>query len=804
MANIYFLMGVSKRRKVFLLLFLWVSLSFTGYSQSKVGSISGTITDSAGKPMPYVSVTVKGLNIGTNSDYEGKYNIKNVPVGSQTLVFKLIGYTTHEETVEITGNQKTQVSEVVLSAHTQALDEIVLNYQQNKYLNDEPSISLRLEEPLIEIPQNIQVVTTEALKDQQVISMSDGLVRNVSGLIRSEHWGDLYTNINARGSQVQAFRNGFNVVNSYWGPLTEDMSFVENIEFVKGPAGFMLSSGDPAGIYNVVTKKPSGKTKGEANITLGSYNLYRASMDLDGKLSKDGKLLYRLNLAAQNKESFRPSEYNDRYVIAPVVSYQLDEKTKLTAEYNYQRANMSNVGSYYIFSPEGFGTLPRESTQLPSGLPGTKISDHSFYVNLQHDFSSNWKITAQAARFIYLQEGSSMWPAAVYPDGKMIRSVSIWDAKSTMSMAQIFVNGKVKTGAIQHRILTGLDMGKKDYWADWSQGHALDSIGAEFDPYNPDLGTPVNGYPDFDRSKSIEERAGGSTQSMTYTAYYLQDEIGLLDNKVRLTLAGRYTSLSMAYYGPADKADHFTPRIGISTSLSQDLSVYGLYDQTFLPQSGVLSSGKDVKPITGNNLEFGIKKNWFTGWSTTLAIYRILKNNELTADPNADPNSGLSIVLGQKRAQGIEFDLRGEIADGLNLVANYAYTDSRVIQVADGVTEYEEGELLPTYAKHTINGWLTYKVKNGFAKGLGFSAGYTALLDRVTYWDASPDKAKLPQYYKADLGLFWENDNMRIAGNIFNVFDADLYSGSYYAWLNAYYTQYEPGRNIRLSVNYKF
>ncbi|KAF5279852.1 hypothetical protein FQR65_LT15214 [Abscondita terminalis] len=68
-----------------------------------------------------------------------------------------------------------------------------------------------------------------------------------------------------RGSQIQAFRNGMNVVSSFWSPLSEDMSTVERIEFVKGPAGFMMSSGDPAGIYNVVTKKPTAENKGEVD-----------------------------------------------------------------------------------------------------------------------------------------------------------------------------------------------------------------------------------------------------------------------------------------------------------------------------------------------------------------------------------------------------------------------------------------------------------------------------------------------------------------------------------------------------------
>src|SRR5690606_528682 len=98
------------------------------------------------------------------------------------------------------------------------LEEVLVNSRRN---TEHASVSLRLKTPLIEVPQNIQVVDNSSFKAQQIISMSDGLIRNVSGATRIEHWGDLYTNITARGSQIQAFRNGFNVVASYWGPLTE-------------------------------------------------------------------------------------------------------------------------------------------------------------------------------------------------------------------------------------------------------------------------------------------------------------------------------------------------------------------------------------------------------------------------------------------------------------------------------------------------------------------------------------------------------------------------------------------------------
>ncbi|MBL7717441.1 MAG: TonB-dependent siderophore receptor [Flavipsychrobacter sp.] len=689
------------------------------------------------------------------------------------------------------------------------LSEVLISTNAKKYTAGNTSESMRLATPILETPQNIQVVTQDMLKDQQVISMSDGLIRNVSGLVRMEHWGDMYTNITARGSQIQAFRNGFNVVNSYWGPLTEDMSFVERIEFVKGPAGFMLASGDPSGLYNVVTKKPTGINKGEASFTLGSFDLYRGTLDLDGKLSKNGRLLYRLNLAAQNKKSHRANEYNNRYVIAPVLSYQLDDRTKLTLEYNYQLADMSNVGSFYIFSPQNFAVYPVGFTTLPAGTENTRINDHGVYLNLQHEINDDWKITGQVSRFMYNQQGASMWPSVVNPDGTMIRNIGIWDAQSRMSMAQVFVNGEVTTGPVRHRILAGVDMANKSYIADWGQSHDLDSASAPFNPYAPNLGAPATGYPDFDRETPLRERAqaSGGLQDQRYTALYVQDELGFFDDVLRLTLAGRFTSLSQFYYIPVpDKANHFTPRVGLSASIDKSTAVYALYDQAFIPQTGILANGGKVQPVTGNNMEVGVKKDWDGGrWNTTLSVYRILKNNELTADPFSAPTSGLSVEMGQKVSEGVEFDLRGTIVRGLNLTANYAYTNSRILKVSEGVTAFKAGDVVPGFARHTANLWLNYKVQRGLLSGFGISAGGTFLGGRETYWDPSPDPSKtIEDYLKIDGGLFWEGNKLRVAVNVFNVLNQYLYSGSYYAWLSAYNWQTEAPRNLRMTVSYRF
>ncbi|HEY0652823.1 MAG TPA: TonB-dependent receptor [Chryseosolibacter sp.] len=797
-------------------LYTFVFALFSGISlMAQTGTVQGNIKTSDGDPAEYVNVSIEGTSRGTVADRNGFFEIKNLKPGSYNLVAAFMGLESQKQPIEIRSGEVTNVDFTIKESAKQ-LEEIVISGNADRYTSDRVSSSLRLTTPLIETPQNIQVVTSEMLKDQQVVSMSDGLIRNVSGAVRQEHWGDLYTNIVARGSQIQAFRNGFNVVNSYWGPLTEDMSFVDHVEFVKGPAGFMLSSGDPSGLYNVVTKKPTGVSRGELALTGGSFGLLRGSLDLDGKFSKDGKLLYRVNVSAQNKNSFRANEYNDRYVLAPVIAYQLGKSTRITLEYNYQRANMSNVGSYYIFSKNQFADFDADFTTLPAGTPGVKIDDHGLYANIQHNFNSNWKVTGQVSHFIYDQIGHSMWPSAVNQDGTYIRNIGIWDAKSLMTMGQVFVNGEVQTGAIRHRLLAGLDMAKKDYQADWGQSHDLDTEANPFDPLNPDLGAPANGNPTFDRETSLEDRAkaAGGLMDQQYTSFYLQDELGFFNNLIRLTLAGRYTNLEQsAWGGTPDRAKHFTPRLGLSASITKQFSAYALYDQAFIPQTGIMADGSKVQPITGNNMELGVKKEWFgSSWATTFAVYQILKNNELTADPT-NPTSGRSIELGRKKAKGFEFDLHGTIVSGLNLVANYAYTDSRVVEVADGVTYPEEGSLVPGFAKHTINTWVNYKFQKGVLKGFGASAGFTYLADRATYWEASPDPDKeMENYFKLDGGLFWEKNRLKVTGNVFNVLNAYLYSGSYESWMSdsegnpspVYSYQAEAPRNIRLSVACKF
>jgi len=678
------------------------------------------------------------------------------------------------------------------------LKEVVVKGTYGSYKSDNISKSLRLDRPVLMIPQSIEVITSKLLADQQINTMSEGVVRNVSGAMRLEHWGDLYSRINMRGSRASAFRNGMNIT-STWGPLNEDMSFVDHIEFVKGPAGFMMSNGEPSGIYNVVTKRPTGKKQGEVNLTTGAYDLYRAALDLDGKVTGDGRLLYRLNVMGQSKNSQRQYEFQKRFSLAPVLSYQLNDKTLLTAEYVLQYANMSNVGSYYLFSTEGYAKLPRKTSFLDAGLDPTVIWDNNLTLNLQHQFNKDWKLTAQMAYFNYQQQGSSMWPSYLDAAGNMVRRVSIWDASNESKFAQIYVNGVANTGKVVHHILGGLDFGDKEYMADWSKGFNLDSIGT----YKTDGGyqAAYYGLPTFDRSKSLRQRAGTVQVNQSYTGVYLQDELGFFDDQLRLTLAGRYTSVKENSYGTLTHTQKITPRVGLSYSIDKNTAAYALYDQSFVPQSGIQRSGESVKPITGNNIEFGLKRQWFHDrWNSNVAVYRIIKNNQLSSDPSNSASESYVLQLGQTKTEGVELDVQGEIARGLSIVVNYALTNSVVTKATES---YAKGDHVEGYAKNLANAWLTYRFSNGIFDGLGFSLGATYMNGRSTWSYSGASNQSLPDYFRLDGGMSWSKNGLTVNANIYNILDKYLYTGSY-STAGYYYWQAEAPVNMKLSVAYRF
>ncbi|MDX9881566.1 MAG: TonB-dependent receptor [Prolixibacteraceae bacterium] len=762
------------------------------------GKIIGKVTIPDENKGALVNIGLSGTDKGTITNAAGQYEIPAVDAGNYTLVASFVGLKAERVQVTVLPGEETHVPEIFMEKNDKQLDEVVITGDRySNYLAEKPSEALKLRTSLLKVPQNIQVITKDLLADQQAVDMLEGVTRNTSGAQMIEHWGN-FARINMRGFKLPAFRNGMNV-DLPWGPLTEDLSIVERIEFVKGPAGFMLSSGEPGGFYNVETKKPVTGQQNEVSMTLGSFNTLRATADLGGRLNRHRNLLYRLNIMGSSRYSHRDYEYNKRYTIAPSILYKINEHTSLTAEYIYQYSQMSVVGAAYVFSTEGFGALPRDYTLGEPNIDPTSIREHNAFVTFNHQLNKNWEFTAKAAYLDYKMAGSSLWPDSVTTAG-IYRGIGVWDAISDAKLAQAFVTGEAKTGPVVHRILAGVDMGQKEYFADWFQSGPLAGPGTPLSYDNPVHYVPSSLMPVFDRSRSIRQRAFAgylANQSVRYSALYVQDELGFFNDRLILTLAGRLTSYRSAIYSATTQDDIFTPRAGLNFSIDKNTSVYGLYDQSFIPQSGADKQGNTFEPVRGNDLEAGIKRKWAAGrWNSSLTIYKITKENVLTTDPS-DPN--FSIQLGEAQSKGIELDVQGEIAKGLNLILNYANTN---VEVTEDTNPAAVGTRLAGHARHMTNGWLKYQFKNSGLKGLGLALGYQYQVDRSSWTWGADNEAVLPDYFRLDGAVSWKNENFTIGLNINNLLNDYLYSGSAYA--SYYYWQTEPGTNFRLNISYTF
>lgn len=787
----------NKKLPAYLLILCLALISVnTAFGQQQTAAIKGTVYTSGDKAAEGVTITLKGKNKTTITDNDGAFELKNIMDGNYTLIVSLIGNNDVQKEVTVKNNKTTTV-DITLTLSNNELNQVVILSNKSAFKTNRISSSLRLQSPIIEIPQNIQVITGKLINDQQIFNMLEGVTRNVSGATRVEHW-DNYANITMRGSQVAAFRNGMNM-SSTWGPLTEDMSMVERIEFVKGPAGFMLANGNPSGFYNVVTKKPSGRTKGEATFTLGSFDMYRGTLDFDGKLTNNGKLLYRINVMGEKKGSYRDFDFNDRYSFAPVLKYLVSDKTAITLEYTQQFSKVNAVGANYLFSHRGYADLPRTATTSEANLDPTKMTERNILAIVEHKISDNWKFTAQSSYLNYQQEGMSLWPSGfdTTNDAILKRAGGIWDILGKIYVGQAYVNGEAQTGTVSHKILSGIDLSDKTFYHDWMQYFTMPDL----DIYNPVHGT-LAASPTFDRSQSLEDR--GVKYQNNYKAFYVQDELGFLDNTLRLTLAGRYTILNSGnYYSGDSKNTRFTPRVGLSYSIDKNTAAYFVNDQSFNENYGADWQGNSFKPETGGNIELGVKRDWLNGkWNSVVSVYQITKNNVLTADPEHSTTAmQYSRESGQQKTKGFELDVRGEIFKNLDLILNYAFTEGKTTKDSD---ESIIGKQVAGTTKHIQNAWLNYKIDRGTLNGLGFSLGYQYQVKRAPWFISTDNTTMLPDYFRLDGGISYQKNKISVNLVVNNILNKYLYSGGYYTYSDMYYWQAEAGTNARVTVAYKF
>lgn len=107
------------KRKV--LLFLTTLLTSINLVIAQSSIITGTVvSEEDGEPVVGASVLIKGTNIGTITDIDGKFTIGNIPHSAHTLIVSFVGLKTTEVAI------KPGVIKIALQTDAELLDEVMV------------------------------------------------------------------------------------------------------------------------------------------------------------------------------------------------------------------------------------------------------------------------------------------------------------------------------------------------------------------------------------------------------------------------------------------------------------------------------------------------------------------------------------------------------------------------------------------------------------------------------------------------------------------------------------------------------
>lgn len=638
--------------------------------------------------------------------------------------------------------------------------QVLVTGEQEGYYVPDASAATRTDTPLRDIPQSIQVVPQEVIEDQQATLLDDAL-RNATGVtLRSPNEGRIIFNIRGfTGTDLSGniLRNG---LRDPFAAIGLDLSNIDRVEVLRGPASVLYGAAFPSGTVNLITKQPLADPYYFIEGTVGSYDFYRGAVDLSGPLNDSRTLLYRFNAAYTNQDLFTDFGQRETLSIAPVLSLAIGDNTDLIIEGDYIDLNIER-GSLGL--PARGTVLPNLNGEISRNL---SINEGGFARRigrigyaLEHDFSDNWSLRNAFRYGFYRTEDEFSSGTDLLPDDRLLErefesGEDQWDYYEFTTNA----TGKFSTGSIEHQLVVGFDFSNRD---DRSQATTRES--APIDLFEPNFGEPLGAII-------------GTSDTATFTdaiGIYAQDQIALTDN-LNLLLGLRFDAFEQTdrdYLEDTNESqtgDAFSPRLGIVYQPIPEISLYASYSRSFTPTIGTAVDGSSFQPERGTQYEIGVKADLTDRLAATLALYDLTRSNVATEDPD---NPGFNIQTGEQQSQGVELTLGGEILPGWDIIAGYTYTDARITED----NTFDEGNRL--YApENAFNLWTSYQIQSGSLQGLGVGIGL--FFEGERQGDLANTFA-IPSYLRTDAAIFYEHDRFRASLNFRNLFDVDYFENAF-------------------------
>ena len=659
-------------------------------------------------------------------------------------------------------------------------DPIVVIGERVGYEAKETCAATKTCTPLKDVPQAVSVITAQQIDDQALRSISD-VIYYVPGAGFNSGEGNRDT-IVLRGNSSTAdfFTDGVRDDVQYF----RDFYNVDRIEVLKGPNAMIFGRGGGGGVVNRVIKRSTPSNFENFALSGDSEGGFRLTADVNQSLNP--AVGVRINGLYEDGDSFRRHVDLKRYGVNPTVGIQVGEGTRLDLSYEYFHDRRTADRGVPSDASGGPGTVDNPIEPLKGfdsiffGDPDksfAKVDAHIGVIAVEHDFGGGLTLRNRTSyghfdKFYQNIFANSAAPLLANPQNITLNGYNNGTTRKNL-FSQTDLIWENRLGGVDQTVLFGFELGQQK-----SRNRRHTAIFSPPGAATVPLADPtvdLDGMVSFSR---IGTDADNRTRA-TVAAAYVQDQIRPAD-WLEIIAGLRFDSFKLKvddsrpapFGGEFSRRDKFwSPRLGLVLKPSKQLSIYGSFSRSYLPQSGDQFSGLDLntaalKPERFDNYEIGAKWQPVEGLLATAAIYQLDRTNTRVANP--DPSApGTFLLSGKQRSKGLELGLAGNVTSQWQISAGYAWQKA---EVTEATTACTSGDCkVPLVPRHTVSLWNRYDVTKDLGLGLG-------LIARSKSFTTISNKVKLPGYTRVDGALFYKiTKRIEAQVNFENILGADYF-----------------------------
>ncbi|MBO0408042.1 TonB-dependent receptor [Aeromonas hydrophila] len=668
------------------------------------------------------------------------------------------------------------VALLALSAGAHAEDE-TMTVVGKRSQHEEVATATRTNTPTKLVPQAIDSVKASELTAFGQPTLSEALT-GIPGVNAS---GDTrFDGVNIRGFSASNdfYLDGFRDDMQY----TRDLGNTERVEVLKGPAAVLYGRGSTGGIVNRVSKKPQKGLESSVSAQVGSFDSRRLAADLNGEAGEQVQV--RLNLAQEDKDSFRNGVTSKRTLLAPSVNWEINDKLNWLLQ--YERNEHDRTPDRGIPGVNGRpADVPKEYVYSDTRRDFIDDVAQSTRSRLTWDINDQWQLRQQLGYTSLDSQFDNTYVTSVKGD-QVTRARWQQDLKANSLISNTEAEGQLQTGPVEHRLLVGFEQNWQERTPKLYQNATAIPAGNLYDP---------GSLPTYDGAMKLSSDANHKVRGY---GLYVQDQLSLGDwhllaglRRDDFTVTSRRNDLNKE---ETVSVTSLSPRLGLVWNPIEEHAFYASYSKTFTPVGGELigitpgDKNNNLDPQHTRLYEGGVKSDWLDGrLATTLSLYRLEMYNKRSKDP-LDPTK--VILTGLQRTEGIELSARAQLTDEIYLRGGIAIQDAEQVKADADL----QGKRPMNVSRQ--NGELFAGYQSGKQGWFG-ETGVTAVGDRFA---DNANTTTLPGYARFDAraGYRWQQWEAQLS--VENLTDHDYFVSATSA------SQIMPGtpRQLHLSAAYRF